>query len=427
MKRVICLVAIVLLALCVSPVFSQDYINQPEGVTYDSANNRYLVSNWADGAIIEIDSTGTQSVFRAGLGNCANSYIQDTLFWVCCSNRNLVALNLTTGVPLMSLPLSSYGLHDVCADTSGYLYATNWNLNVVYRVDLSDFSHETFIFSGLSKPSGIIFDEKQNRLLICSFGGNDDIQAFDLGTQLLNSLVTAPFTNLDDLARDNRGYYYVSTWAVDAVWRYDSLFANPPVLMGTGTTSMTDICYNPVANELAVTHYTTDAISYIPLDDSDDDAVPDARDNCPSTPNPGQEDADSDTIGDACDNCPGTANFGQVNSDSDPLGDACDNCPELDNPDQIDINSNDVGDLCEGCCGFWAGGYTGNVNGSTDGKRTLSDVTVLIDHVYISQEPLDCPYAGNTNGSLDHKITLSDITALIDHVYVSQEPTALCL
>jgi len=35
---------------------------------------------------------------------------------------------------------------------------------------------------------------------------------------------------------------------------------------------------------------------------------------------------------------------------------------------------------------------------------------------------LDLPEAGNVNGSLDLKITLSDITAMIDHVYIAKAP-----
>ncbi len=91
-----------------------------------------------------------------------------------------------------------------------------------------------------------------------------------------------------------------------------------------------------------------------------------------------------------------------------------------------------------GCCGkytdlpygFWPPGYTGNTNCSSDGKRTLSDITKLIDHVYISKEPLCCFASGNTNGSWDDgdcKITLSDITKLIDAVYISKMLTEPCI
>ena len=61
--------------------------------------------------------------------------------------------------------------------------------------------------------------------------------------------------------------------------------------------------------------------------DSDGDGVCDDEDNCPATPNPGQEDADGDGIGDACDNCANNANPGQEDNDNSGRGDVCDGLP----------------------------------------------------------------------------------------------------
>jgi hypothetical protein len=61
--------------------------------------------------------------------------------------------------------------------------------------------------------------------------------------------------------------------------------------------------------------------------DADGDGVPDDDDNCPNTPNPGQEDTDGDGVGNICDNCPNDPNPGQADTDGDGSGDACDNCP----------------------------------------------------------------------------------------------------
>lgn len=57
--------------------------------------------------------------------------------------------------------------------------------------------------------------------------------------------------------------------------------------------------------------------------DGDGDGVADGADNCPATPNPGQEDQDADGVGDICDNCPTIANPDQLDGDSDLIGDAC--------------------------------------------------------------------------------------------------------
>ncbi len=41
----------------------------------------------------------------------------------------------------------------------------------------------------------------------------------------------------------------------------------------------------------------------VTIEDRDDDGIPDEDDNCPDTPNPGQEDSDDDGFGDVCDTC----------------------------------------------------------------------------------------------------------------------------
>jgi len=86
-----------------------------------------------------------------------------------------------------------------------------------------------------------------------------------------------------------------------------------------------------------------------PLPDSDGDGVDDGVDNCPTTPNPGQEDADGDGLGDVCDNCVNNANPLQEDIDGDGVGDACDNCVDNANPLQEDADTDGVGDVCDNC------------------------------------------------------------------------------
>lgn len=101
--------------------------------------------------------------------------------------------------------------------------------------------------------------------------------------------------------------------------------------------------------------------------DADNDGVPNnpPLDNCPLVPNPKQEDTDvdgPDRRGDACDNCPRIPNPDQTDSDGDGIGDACDpdsdedgfpdpsdNCPRVTNPDQRDTDGDGLGDVCDNC------------------------------------------------------------------------------
>jgi hypothetical protein len=70
---------------------------------------------------------------------------------------------------------------------------------------------------------------------------------------------------------------------------------------------------------------------------------------------------------------------------------------------------------------------TGNVDCDNDNLRDISDLSVLIDHLYLSFVPLCCKKAANCDGSLDGNVDISDLSALIDYLYISFTPTANCL
>ena len=78
------------------------------------------------------------------------------------------------------------------------------------------------------------------------------------------------------------------------------------------------------------------------------------------------------------------------------------------------------------CCGQYVGGKTGNVDCDTEGRRNLADITLMIDHVYISKTDLCCEKNGNVDGDPSGNKNLADITKLIDHVYLSKVETANC-
>ncbi len=57
MKTIYLTIGLLLISLI---CLTQNLLNQPESMVYDSVNNRYLVSNFGDGCIIQIDSLENQ-------------------------------------------------------------------------------------------------------------------------------------------------------------------------------------------------------------------------------------------------------------------------------------------------------------------------------------------------------------------------------
>jgi hypothetical protein len=152
--------------------------------------------------------------------------------------------------------------------------------------------------------------------------------------------------------------------------------------------------------------------------DTDGDGIGNVCDNCPSTANAGQEDGDGDGVGDVCDNCLSTANANQQDSDLDNVGNLCDNCPLAANPGQEDANADNLGDAC--CCI----GRGGNIDCDPGNGTDISDLSALIDNLYVTFTPLCCPRAANVDGVAGTDI--SDLSALIDYLYISFSIPATC-
>jgi hypothetical protein len=74
------------------------------------------------------------------------------------------------------------------------------------------------------------------------------------------------------------------------------------------------------------------------------------------------------------------------------------------------------------CCD----GTTGNVDDDAGENVNLTDVTLLVNHLFVTFESLPCLAESNVNGDPEESISLTDLTTLINHLFVSFEPLPNC-
>jgi hypothetical protein len=65
-------------------------------------------------------------------------------------------------------------------------------------------------------------------------------------------LLTTTLTNVDGIAADAYGNYYVSTWGNNSVRKYTANFTSGPVTVVTGLSSPADMFYNTATDTLAI-------------------------------------------------------------------------------------------------------------------------------------------------------------------------------
>ena len=239
-------------------------LSLPESVEYDPYHNRYLVSNWGNGNIFEIDSTGTQSIWLNNVQCFAGLHRIDSILYVACREYGVKGFNLFTGENVLNVNIpGTTNINDITADNSGNLYVSYPEGNVVYKVNIASEQFWVFADNDLDFPNGMYFEEENNRLLLVSFRMNSTIQQISLADSTV-SLITDPgLHNLDGITRDNDGDYYVSSWYTNSVYKFDATFENPPEVFSTHYGDPTDIFFDKINNLLAVPLFFIHQVKFV--------------------------------------------------------------------------------------------------------------------------------------------------------------------
>jgi len=266
---------LIFLLCCLSILHSQEY-NQPESAVYDPAGKRYFISNFGDGNIIELDSSGEKNYFKTGLSNSLGMIISNDILYVVSERKNVYGFSLINGDEVFRITIAEAAfLNDITCDNRNNLYVSGSNTGAIYKITPADSSYSVYWNKDLDGPNGILFNEHTNSIVVCNFVENALIQSISLDDSVIVTLDSTGIDNLDGLAMDETGNIYVSCWRAGsfqtgfpregAVYKYDNSLNIGPELIINNLYGPADIFYNPYKRELAIPLLLDNQLKFIPV------------------------------------------------------------------------------------------------------------------------------------------------------------------
>jgi hypothetical protein len=209
-------------------------LNGPESIEWDQVNSRWLIGNKGNGTILSRSETGVLSNFVTGIpsGPYGIEILGSVLY--ACSGGFIRGYDLTTGSAVFTLNLNGTFLNGLTSDGVANLYATDFSAKKIFKIDVNASTFST-LASGLVKtPNGIIYDGDNNRCVYVTWGNNAPINAIDLTTNAISTVLATTLSNCDGITTDSCGNYYVSAWGNNKLNKFDkSLTGTFTALPGT--------------------------------------------------------------------------------------------------------------------------------------------------------------------------------------------------
>lgn len=240
-------------------------LSYPESIVYDPDSNRYFVSCQGTGSIVTIDAQGNQLVFASGFGIVIGLTLTgDTLYAVCDNVVRGLLRSDATVVFEHAIP-EAVKLNDIAAGSGNLLYVSDVLGNMIFRIDVVANTHMILADNELNGPNGILVEQEQNRLLVVSWRTNSPVQAVDLSSGAVSTVIQTALSNCDGITKDSFGRYYISEWEQGTIQRFDPAFQLPSEILYTTTESPADICYNPWLEEIAIPLCLGHNVDFLPV------------------------------------------------------------------------------------------------------------------------------------------------------------------
>ena len=255
-----------------SITYAQEY-NVPESAAYDPASNRYFISNYGDGNIIQIDSTGKKSFFKQGLSKSLGMIIKDDILYVVNNFKMVKGFRLSDSQEVFEVLIKeAQFLNDITCDENGFLYVTDSRVMAIYKIDISGQTYSLFVKTQQDNPNGIVYDKANKRLVLCYFHEHTQVDQVSLSDSVLSVIIKTELHNFDGIAMDKSGNFYISSWGAGSfsngfkregtIYRFDHQFKKDPVKVLSGLYGPADIYYSKEKQELIIPLFLDNNVTF---------------------------------------------------------------------------------------------------------------------------------------------------------------------
>ena len=282
-KEMVYLSVSLLLVICLAIPLSaqaQNLLDEPQKIVVDAEHDRLLVSNFGNGAIVQIDNENNQSYFIENAGFVDGLEIVGNTIYGVGHSRKLYAYNLDTREQVLDFHFSgldSNYLSSVTSDSAGHLFISCPALHTIYKFRISDNSYGVFAQgNGLNRPNGILLEIENNRIVVIDDSPDASIiHAISLSDATVTTLATTSFDRPDGVVRDAFGAYYIGGYYLPGLYKIDADFSEEPEMFFAGS-HMVYPTYDPRDHSLLITYYGSDGWDWIMLETgtNEDKSVP---------------------------------------------------------------------------------------------------------------------------------------------------------
>ncbi len=239
-----------------------------ESVEWDAAGKRWLTSD--DGTAIVQRSSIDGSIAYFGSATQAKYGMEamNGLIWT-ISGAKIYGYDLQTAEEKAAITIAGASfLNGLASDAAtSRLWATDFSAKKIFEINVADLAAptvSTLVSAFGGTPNGIVFDSKNGRLLVASWGTAAKIKAVSLPDGALTTVVTTALGNIDGIDLDSSGNIFLASWSPNRISKYAPDFSTvSTVTVAGGVSSPADICYALETDTLGVPNTGNGTIKFV--------------------------------------------------------------------------------------------------------------------------------------------------------------------